>query len=79
MGDKRLTDIRSRSARKALERLGFELIRQKGSHAVFRRYTAEGGSDVCVLPMGRKPLSSHTLANVLRQAKVSEDEFLENL
>ena len=55
---------------RALERLGFERRRQRGSHRVMRR-----GSAVCVVPMHRE-VDPGTLRGVLRQAGVSEDEFL---
>jgi predicted RNA binding protein YcfA (HicA-like mRNA interferase family) len=58
---------------KALGRLGFERRRQRGSHVVMRR-----GSDVCVVPMHRE-LDQGTLRGVLRQARVSEAEFMEAL
>lgn len=44
---------------KALERLGFERLRQRGSHVILRREVKLG-----------------TLAGVLRQAGVTQDEFL---
>lgn len=55
---------------RALERLGFERKRQRGSHLVMRR-----GSDVCVVPMHRE-VDQGTLRGVLRQARVTDEEFL---
>ena len=55
---------------KALERLGFEQVRQRGSHVVMRR-----GSSGAVVPM-HKEVKTGTLAGLLRQAQVSQDEFL---
>jgi predicted RNA binding protein YcfA (HicA-like mRNA interferase family) len=55
---------------KALERLGFEQIRQRGSHIVLRR-----GSAGCVVPM-HKEVKTGTLAGVLRQAGVTQDELM---
>lgn len=54
---------------KALQRLGFVFLRQRGSHAVLRR-----GTSGCVVPMHRE-VSQGTLRGALRQAEVSEDEF----
>jgi predicted RNA binding protein YcfA (HicA-like mRNA interferase family) len=56
---------------KAFARLGFTKVRQRGSHAVLRR-----GSDVCVIPMHRE-IDPGTLRGALRQAKVTEEEFVE--
>ena len=58
---------------KALTRLGFVLLRQKGSHAILRR-----ASRGCVVPMHRE-ISQGTLRGVLKQAGVSEEEFKANL
>jgi predicted RNA binding protein YcfA (HicA-like mRNA interferase family) len=55
---------------KMLERLGFEQIRQRGSHVVMRR-----GSVGTVVPL-HKELKSKTLAGIIRQAGLTQDEFL---
>ncbi|MBK8120503.1 MAG: type II toxin-antitoxin system HicA family toxin [Sulfuritalea sp.] len=55
---------------RALERLGFEKLRQSGSHVILRR-----GSKGCVVPMHGE-VKVGTLAGVLRQADVSPDEFI---
>ena len=49
---------------KALQRLGFEKVRQNGSHVMTRR-----GSTGCVIPM-HPELKLGTLAGLLRQAGV---------
>ena len=58
---------------KALERLGFEERRQRGSYLVMRR-----GGAVCVAPIHRE-LDQGTLRGVLRQAGVGEEEFTDAL
>lgn len=55
---------------KILQRLGFEWLRTKGSHAVMR-----GGSRTCAVPL-HKELAVGTLRSVLRQAGISPEEFL---
>lgn len=55
---------------KTMERLGFSVVRQKGSHVVLRR------KDVgCVIPI-HKEVAVGTLVGILRQAKVSPEEFM---
>ena len=54
----------------ALERLGFVVVRQRGSHIVLRR-----GAVGCVVPNHRE-LKTGTLSGVLKQAGVSVDEFV---
>lgn len=53
-----------------LERLGFEQVRQRGSHVVLRR-----GDVGCVVPL-HKEVKTGTLAGLLRQAGVTIDELL---
>jgi predicted RNA binding protein YcfA (HicA-like mRNA interferase family) len=55
---------------RALEQLGFVQLRQRGSHIVMRR-SANGN----VVPLHRE-LKAGTLAGILRQAGVTQDEFL---
>jgi predicted RNA binding protein YcfA (HicA-like mRNA interferase family) len=57
----------------ALEKVGFVVVRQRGSHVVLRR-----GSIGCVVPNHRE-LKTGTLAGVLKQAGVGVDEFIEAL
>lgn len=58
---------------RALERLGFAVARQRGSHIVLRR-----GSSGCVVPNHRE-LKTGTLAGVLKQAGVSAEDFMNAL
>lgn len=58
---------------RALERLGFVVARQRGSHIMMRR-----GSSGCVVPNHRE-LKAGTLVGLLKQAEVSPQEFLEAL
>lgn len=58
---------------RALQRLGFAVARQRGSHIVMRR-----GSSGCVVPNHRE-LKSGTLAGVLKQAGISAEEFMQQL
>ncbi|MFA7280947.1 MAG: type II toxin-antitoxin system HicA family toxin [Sterolibacterium sp.] len=58
---------------RTLERLGFEKLRQTGSHVIMRR-----GSKGCVVPL-HSEVKVGTLAGVLRQADVSSDEFIASM
>jgi predicted RNA binding protein YcfA (HicA-like mRNA interferase family) len=53
--------------------LGFEQVRQRGSHIVLQRAGA-----TCVVPV-RKEVRLGTLSGVLEQAEVPVDELLEAL
>ena len=58
---------------RALERLGFVQIRQRGSHIIMRKQ-AKG----CVVPNHRE-IKLGTLSGVLKQAGVSSEEFMQAL
>ena len=58
---------------RTLERLGFILLRQKGSHIILRR-----GPTGCVVPNHRE-IKTGTLSGILKQASVSVEEFIETL
>lgn len=69
----KLPRLSGRDVVKALEALGFIVVRQRGSHIVMRR-----GSIGCVVPDHRE-LKTGTLAGVLRQAGVTPDAFIDAL
>ncbi|VAV91966.1 hypothetical protein MNBD_ALPHA04-1629 [hydrothermal vent metagenome] len=66
----KLPVVSGKDAIKALESLGFEQKRQRGSHVVMRR-----GGEGCVVPL-HKELKTGTLAGIIRQAGMTADEFL---
>lgn len=69
----KLPRISGREAVRAFERLGFTVVRQKGSHIVLRR-----GERGCVIPMHHQ-LAVGTLRNAIRQAGITVDEFVSAL
>ncbi len=73
----RMPRISSREAIRALENLGFEQVRQTGSHVVMKKETEEGEIG-CVVPVHRE-LKIGTLSGILKQAQVTVEEFIENL
>lgn len=73
----KLPRISGQEAIRVLERLGFEILRQKGSHVVLKKQTPNGAVG-CTVPLSRQ-LAIGTLAGILRQAQVTPEEFLENL
>ena len=58
---------------RALQRLGFTVIRQRGSHIILRK-----GSQGCVVPNHRE-IKTGTLAGFLKQCGVSIDDFINTL
>lgn len=73
----KLRRVSGQRAIRALERLGFVQIRQRGSHVVMRKHES-GGDFGCAVPLHRE-LAIGTLRGILRQAKVTPDEFMANL
>ena len=63
----RLPRLSSRGLIRALERLGFAMMRQRGSHIVLQRGTA-----TCVVPQ-RQELRLGTLSGVPAQAGLTVD------
>jgi predicted RNA binding protein YcfA (HicA-like mRNA interferase family) len=72
-----LRQVSGQEAIRALERLGFVQMRQRGSHVVLKKITAEGAVG-CVVPLHTE-LAIGTLRSLLKQANVSPDEFMANL
>lgn len=66
----KLPVVSGAEAVRALERLGFVVARQRGSHIVLRR-----GASGCVVPNHRE-LKAGTVSGILKQAGVSADDFI---
>ena len=73
----KLKRVSGAEAIQALERIGFVRNRQRGSHVTLKRQTAMG-SVGCTVPI-HEELAIGTLRGILRQAKVTPDEFMANL
>jgi predicted RNA binding protein YcfA (HicA-like mRNA interferase family) len=72
-----LRRVSGRETIQALEKLGFEQVRQRGSHVILKRQTPEG--DVgCVVPLHRE-LAIGTLRGIMKQAGVTPEEFMDKL
>ena len=66
----KLPHVSGTEIQRALELLGFQKVRQSGSHVVLKR-----DSRGCVVPMHGE-VKIGTLAGLLRQAEVSAEEFM---
>ncbi|MEW6620204.1 MAG: type II toxin-antitoxin system HicA family toxin [bacterium] len=73
----KLRRVSGKETIRALERLSFERVRQRGNHVVLKKQTPEGAVG-CVVPLHRE-LAIGTLRGILRQARITPDEFMENL
>lgn len=71
--------LRKISGEKALKilcnKFGFQALRQRGSHVILTKQTI-GGKIGTVVPM-HKELKIGTLKGILKQAEISEEDFIE--
>lgn len=59
---------------KLLAKHGFQAVRQKGGHvSLFKRN--DGGEPLLVVVPLKKEIKKGTLLNILRQSRISRDEF----
>jgi predicted RNA binding protein YcfA (HicA-like mRNA interferase family) len=72
-----LRRVSGRQTIRALEKLGFEWVRQRGSHVILKKQTPDGTVG-CVVPLHRE-LAIGTLRGILKQAKVTVEAFIEAL
>ena len=58
-----------------LELFGFVEIRQKGSHIILKKKSADG--EIGTVVPNHKELADGTLRGILKQAQITPEEFLE--
>lgn len=73
----KLKRISGEEAIQRLERLGFQRARQRGSHVILKKQTADEEIG-CVVPL-HKELAIGTLRGILKQAKLTVEEFMGNI
>jgi predicted RNA binding protein YcfA (HicA-like mRNA interferase family) len=72
----KLPPLKSREIVKGLLALGFEKVRQKGSHALFHHQDCRR-APVPIHPT--QSISPYFLSDILKQLRVTEDDFLQAL
>jgi predicted RNA binding protein YcfA (HicA-like mRNA interferase family) len=70
----KLPPLKTREVIKGLEALGFENVRQKGSHAIFHHQDCRRAA-VPIHPT--KTMSRYLLSDILKQLNLDEDAFLQ--
>ena len=73
---KRLPSVRPQEVVRALERAGWQVARQKGSHLSLKK---EGVAFLVTVPLHRRELPRGTLRAIVEDAGLSVEEFLELL
>jgi predicted RNA binding protein YcfA (HicA-like mRNA interferase family) len=69
----RLPPLKAREVVKGLQALGFEKVRQKGSHAIFHHQDSRRA----IIPIHpAKTISPYLLSDILKHLEIEEYEFL---
>jgi predicted RNA binding protein YcfA (HicA-like mRNA interferase family) len=63
-----------KEVKRKLEKLGFNVVSQKGSHIKFAKFV-QVGTITAVVPKHRE-VSSGTLKSIIKQAMLSNEEFI---
>jgi predicted RNA binding protein YcfA (HicA-like mRNA interferase family) len=72
----RLPSLKAREVIKGLQALGFEKVRQKGSHAIFHHQDCRRAP----LPIHpAKTISRYFLSDILKQLEIDEANFLKTI
>ena len=71
-----LPTINGRECIRALERGGFEVVRQTGSHVIMRRNNPKVR---VIVPNHRKDLRPNTLRSIIRNSGLTVEEFVKLL
>ncbi|AKB82990.1 hypothetical protein MSBR3_2412 [Methanosarcina barkeri 3] len=69
----KLPSVSGKKPIRALGKLGFVVVRQKGSHVILQK-----GSNLLTVPL-HDPVKKSTLNTILKQADVSLEELLDHL
>ena len=62
---------------KALQRDGWVVVRQRGSHIRLQKHV--GNETLKIIVPAHKPIKRSTLSHILKQARISLDDFLNKL
>lgn len=69
----RLPPLKAREVVRGLKALGFDNVRQRGSHAMFHHPDCRR-APITIHPA--KDISPYFLSDILKQLEISEDDFL---
>lgn len=73
----KLPFVSSDKVLKILNKRGFSIIRQRGSHISLHK--KENNSTLLVVVPRRKEIKKGTLLSILRQAKISKSDFMKEI
>jgi predicted RNA binding protein YcfA (HicA-like mRNA interferase family) len=64
---------------RALQRDGWGVVRQKGSHIRLQKHTSNDNEILKLTVPSHNPILRSTLSHILKQARLSVDQFIELL
>ena len=70
----KLPPLKAREVVKGLQKMGFEKVRQKGSHTIFHHQDCRR-APIPIHPA--RTISPYLLSDILRQLDIDEDKFLQ--
>ncbi len=70
----KLPSLKAREVVNVLQTMGFEKVRQKGSHAIFHHQDCRR-APIPIHPA--KTISPYFLSDILKQLEIDEDKFLQ--
>jgi len=70
----KLPSLKAREVVNGLQTMGFERVRQKGSHAIFHHQDCRR-APIPIHPA--KTISPYFLSDILKQLEIDEDKFLQ--
>lgn len=73
----KLPFVSSDKVLKLLSKKGFSIVRQRGSHISLHK--KENNTTLLVVVPRRKEIKKGTLLSILRQAKISREEFMKEI
>ena len=73
-----LPSISGQEAIRALQRLGFQIVRQRGSHVILKKRISNVEEISCVVPL-HSDLATGTLRGILKQARITSEDLVKNL
>ncbi len=74
----KLPPVSGKDMIKLLGKQGFQVVRQKGSHVSLFRKNNNNEPLLVVIPL-KKEITKGTLLNILRQARISREDFMKLL
>jgi predicted RNA binding protein YcfA (HicA-like mRNA interferase family) len=74
---RKLPALRPKAVMRAMERAGFRLVRITGSHHIYEHPSRP--DQVVPVPLHNRDLKRGTLHNIIKQAGLTEEEFLDLL